>query len=531
MSRSGELAPRFKLRTLLLFINVSLLLFPLLAAYFFRLFDNQLIRETEAELIAQGHFIASIYKFALKEAGAELSTYGLKVAPEQASATSAAVQNPELDLNKSSVLSTRPEAVPAEIPLDKIAERAAESRAELLRTALAATLAGVRITDYNAVVVFGKQESGLSLANVPELQQALRGRYQSVLRRRLSDEPDPPLDSLSRGSRLRVFVAMPVMQGERVLGAILLSRSPRNIFKSIYDNRYSTALVAVLVCGCLLLISTLTSIAINKPIQQLIAQASSVSRGERQTSEIKNPVTSEFAELSRALVEMSATVASRADYIKNFALLVSHEFKTPLTAIQGAVELIQEHGKQMSEAELARFLSNTQKDTQRLARLVTGLLELARADMQSSIPECCSLNAQISELKASYRDSALSIVSNAGEHLYLPLPADVLLNCLSNIAENALQHGASELRINVLSAADKISIWIHDNGPGISKANIDRLFSPFFTTRRAQGGTGLGLAIVRALLKTYQAEISYAENKEVGNKETGWGFLIEFIPY
>ena len=78
---------------------------------------------------------------------------------------------------------------------------------------------------------------------------------------------------------------------------------------------------------------------------------------------------------------MAEAIARRSRYLRDFAAAVSHEFKTPLAGIRGAVELLEDHHEEMTEAERARFLGNISADTARLSQLVTRLLDLARADM------------------------------------------------------------------------------------------------------------------------------------------------------
>ena len=118
------------------------------------------------------------------------------------------------------------------------------------------------------------------------------------------------------------------------------------------------------------------------PVSRLIHQAKQVADGRRSgIRPLRYPVTADIAELSEAVVAMANTLETRSAYIREFAANVSHEFKTPLTSIQGAVELLRDHAASMDEDRRTRFLDNIAKDSDRLARLVTRLLELARADV------------------------------------------------------------------------------------------------------------------------------------------------------
>ena len=99
------------------------------------------------------------------------------------------------------------------------------------------TLAGLRLLDPSGTVIAGSEDVGRSFAKVEEVRAALAGHYASVLRFRVTDRPAPPLYSVSRGTGVRVFVALPVVVDGHVAGAVYLSRTPNNIVKHLYGER------------------------------------------------------------------------------------------------------------------------------------------------------------------------------------------------------------------------------------------------------------------------------------------------------
>ena len=98
------------------------------------------------------------------------------------------------------------------------------------------------------------------------------------------------------------------------------------------------------------------------------------------------------------------------------------------------------------------------------------------------------------------------------------MPEDVLESILSNLLDNARQHGGDAVTITVACPAPRpespatLIIEVSDNGPGISAANAARVFEPFFTTARAQGGTGLGLAVVKSLVNAHRGAIELVDS-------------------
>ena len=208
---------------------------------------------------------------------------------------------------------------------------------------------------------------------------------------------------------------------------------------------------------------------------------------------------------------MARNLEHRSEYIRNFAAHVSHEFKTPLAAIQGAIELLDEHAEGMSAEKRARFLRNIGQDTERLERLVDRLLEMARADVMEPAAGECEVAPLVEQLRERYKDQGLSLFL-AGETLaQAKVPREILETVLSNLCDNSHQNGANQVEVTIQQVEGALSIRIADNGAGISPANAEKIFTPFFTTHREEGGTGLGLGIVRALLKAYGGDIELAQ--------------------
>lgn len=526
---------RLSLRTILLIVMLAILALPLLGLYFFRIYENELVRQTELELIAQSAVLAATYRQYARRIHPDVSRFGYIIHDSPLLPNSGRsylyLQNqetdprytpidPQLDLVKP-VQPPRSDPQPALTTIDNVSKRIAFEMTPVLKDTQQVTLVGMRILDMNGVVIAGQEEVGQSLAHVPEIRQALSGQYASLIRQRISDEPPPPLYSISRGTNIRVFSAFPVIEGNRLLGVIYLSRTPKNIIKHLYlvQDKLIAATVTLLLVAVLLVL--FVSSSISRPIRELMEQIQRVTRGEQtQIEPIKHPVSHEVAQLSESFSSMSRTLAERSDYINRFATHVSHEFKTPLTSMQGALELLQEHIDTMPAERRHRFMANLLDDTQRLKKLVSRLLELARADALEPSSQHSSLSTQLDPMHSRCKERGLSLHYDDLTELELAIAPDALETVLNNMLENSLQHGATEVTITIRHDENAAQISLHDNGKGVSVANRDKIFTPFFTTRRNSGGTGLGLEIISSLLKAYHGEI------RLGDTEQGAEFII-----
>ncbi len=95
---------------------------------------------------------------------------------------------------------------------------------------------------------------------------------------------------------------------------------------------------------------------------------------------------------------------------------------------------------------------------------------------------------------------------------------EVFESILSNLVDNARQHGGSQVHVHLAArpkkdeGKDLVEITIDDDGPGVPEADVGRIFKPFFTTERESGGTGLGLSIVQALVAAHHGTIALEES-------------------
>ncbi|MDS4031186.1 MAG: HAMP domain-containing sensor histidine kinase [Candidatus Contendobacter sp.] len=521
--------PRLKLRHLLLAVNLAVLWLPLLGLEALRLYDSALVRQTESELIAQAAFVAASYRAALARLAPQVVAdweYGVPLAApwreRQAGETRWRPRPARLDLAEDAVYPSPPDTIAPAVPADPHAQAVGQELQALLHDAQIMTLAGIAVADMRGTVVATTGPSlGRSLAAFEEVRRALAGEMVSLLRQRIPDSAPPAIDSISRGTSLRVFVAAPILQDQRIVAVVLLWRTPIALSQVLHGKRYHLLLATVLLLGTVVLMSTFTSFTVVRPLQALVRQAQRATAGEKgAVTPLARPVTREIAELSGAVAAMARHLEQRADYIRTFAAQVSHEFKTPLAAMRGTVELLRDHLDTMTATERERFLSHLDQDAARLERLVRRLLELARADvMQASASDRAEVATVVQRLAARYRDAGLTV------SVVEPLPSasvamaeDVLESILGNLLDNARQHGGDAVTVTVTRPAPHagtdpvLLIEVSDNGPGISAANAARVFEPFFTTDRARGGTGLGLAVVKSLLTAHRGAIELGKS-------------------
>lgn len=532
-------SPRARPRLWMVFAAVGVAGFVLTLAglSFVRVYDNQLIRQTETELIAQGAVVAEVFHAQLAEA-ANPESYGrVRISRWPFPAPDDKRLRPILPSLKASDEPLPPDETPAPspVPAEPLALAAGSRLNPLLEQVRSATLAGIRVVDTEGVVVASSSADvlGVSLADRPEVQRALRGEPNSVLRRRYAEPEDTPLASLSRDTGIRVSVALPVLDGERVWGAVVLARTPMTFAKAMYADRWNLTATGLVLVGAVALMSLAAGALVGRPVRALVKQTRAIAASAPSGFEpVARPVVAELAELSEALAGMATALRDRNQYIRSFAANVSHEFKTPLASIQGAVELLRDSADVMSPEQRARFLANVDADAKRLTRLVQRLLELARADSMTATPAQVEVAPLLESLAARARAEGVADVRVAPvpPGLQLSLPAEVLDDVLWQLVTNARQHGGEGVRVDVAVESDgtgPVRVAVRDDGRGISEANRARIFDAFFTTARERGGTGLGLTIGQSMLRAFGASLELLPAKA---ETPGAAFAVVAMP-
>ena len=502
---TGDRKPKWRptLSMIVAGLLVFILLLPLGGVIFFRLYENHLIRSTEAELIAQSAAIAATVAARLREDGVEALPLGAAVTSHPALDGEWQPVEPQLDLATAPTLTERPDARKTASLILPAYQRVGAFIEPVLVETQRTTLAGFRLLDFNGTVIAGRDEVGLSLAHIPEIEAALAGTYASALRTRIVNNPQP-IYSISRGTAVRIFTAMPIVVENRVAGVVYASRTPSNILKELYNQRRKVLVMLGFVLAVTFVIGLVFSRAISGPIRELTERTKKIGSGERQSVKpLAIHGSRELYELSEGMLDMSEKLFERNDYINTFARHVSHELKTPLTSIRGAVELLADNDDTMTPAERHKFFVNILADTERATRLLEKLRALARAE-NIETAGACDLAAVLAEIG----EKAGTLEIRLDKTVTLPLSPESAAIVLENLLDNAARHGARVVTVTTDETANGMAITVADDGSGVSPGNAEKIFDLFFTTRRDSGGTGMGLGIVRAVLAASGGDIA-----------------------
>ena len=225
--------------------------------------------------------------------------------------------------------------------------------------------------------------------------------------------------------------------------------------------------------------------------------------------------------------EQHKNILMNAKMRQEFTANVSHELKTPLTAISGYSELIQ--NGMANEEETIRFAGEIHKSAKRLLTLINDTIRLSQLDTseQKVIYEAIDLykiaEDCVNMLKFSAENHGIDI-SIHGTNAYLEGNREMLEEVVYNLCDNAIRYNneGGKVDVTVKPVKGKIYLCVEDNGIGISKEHQERIFERFYRVDKSRskstGGTGLGLAIVKHIIQQHGAHMELTSEKGKGTK-------------
>ena len=356
----------------------------------------------------------------------------------------------------------------------------------------------ITITDARGTVVFDSrgQDVGKDHSKWNDVLRTLRGEYGA----RSSGETEVDTD------RTVMHVAAPVKDGERIIGVLTVSRPNQTLEPYIQRSRDRILNWSWGLLGLSLVIGLLFTWWIASSLSRLRGYANAVARGERAELPRMGRLSgnTEFTDLAQAVERMRLKLEDKA-YVENYVHTLTHELKSPLAAIRGAAELLQEP---MPEADRERFAGNIQRQTERLQHLIDRLLALADVEQLRGLRsvEPVDLTALTRELlhtaEPSLMRKGLRVQAALDGGATVRGDRFLIAQALQNLLDNAIDFSPADgaLTVSVRRLDGEVAWSVRDEGSGVPDYAADRIFERFYSLPRAdtqERSSGLGLCLVK----------------------------------
>ncbi|NLG04323.1 MAG: two-component sensor histidine kinase [Clostridia bacterium] len=291
-------------------------------------------------------------------------------------------------------------------------------------------------------------------------------------------------------------------------GSVLrIARETKSIFFSLFEYVYLLVILLVfllILCGGLSIYFTKSIV---DPLKKLANEEGALQKADFIKTGYIYPELKPFLE---AMATKQEQMTENALMRQQFTANVSHELKTPLTAISGYAELI-ENGMVPDEKDQKRFATEIHKNAERLLTLINDIIRLTELDQREADvePEKINLFVMAKECVRSLEMNAKKhhvTIQATGENAFIMADRNMMEELLSNLCDNAIRYNRENgtVTVQVLDRLDHVELVVTDTGIGIPLEHREHIFERFYRVDKGRskstGGTGLGLAIVKHIL-------------------------------
>ena len=349
----------------------------------------------------------------------------------------------------------------------------------------------VYVTDATGKVVFDSENeaTGEDYSRWRDVARTLRGEYGARATREVQQDDRTSV----------MYVAAPVTHEGKTIGVLTVAK-PMSTIQAFIDRAERKILLSgLLLLGLSLAIGVAVTLWVVWSIRKLRRYANAVGQGGKPAVP---QISGELGELAMAVDAMRLKLEGH-EYIEAYVRALTHELKSPLAAIRGAGELLQD---ELPEDARREFAGQVLDQSGRLQALVDRMLELTKLEQRHAQVErerlawASFLQPLQAVAQARRTQQALKVIVQP-EHAGVNAEPGLLALALSNLLENARSFAPEGATVTIEAGEGWVAVT--DTGPGVADYALPRLGERFFSTVRPDGhtkGSGLGLAIVRQIM-------------------------------
>lgn len=379
----------------------------------------------------------------------------------------------------------------------------------------------VTITDARGIVVFDSmgRDIGRDNSRWNDVRRTLRGEYGA---RSTRSDPDDDTSTV-------MHVAAPIFgragngagNQREIIGVLSVAKPNLAMAPFIARSQAVVLRWGFVLMGAALLVGLIAAWWLSRQLSALRRYADAVAAGERASLP---DAAGEFGDLGRALHEMRVKLEGK-QYVEQYVHALTHELKSPLAAIRGASELLEQP---MPDADRARFVASIAAQGDRMAQMVDKLLALAAVEHRQHIEQ--PQQVDVTELLHAATDAVRQRADAAGVALVIDAPqaltlsgdAFLLQQALVNLLDNALDFSprGSSVQLHASRDAPGVCMQVRDRGPGVPEFARERVFERFYSLPRPDGGSrssGLGLPFVAEVAALHGGHAELIERDEGGS--------------
>ena len=377
---------------------------------------------------------------------------------------------------------------------------------------------GFYVTDARGKIIFDSRSRatwGKDYSQWRDVRLTLEGRYGA---RSTDTAPGDPTSAV-------LFVAAPILIDGNITGVLSVAKPTTNINGFLKRARPRIYRIGSLAVAAAILLSLIVSMLLTRPIKRITRYADDIRAGKR--PKLPRLGHSEIGVLGETIDRMREALEGKK-YAEQYVQTLTHEIKSPLSAIRGAAELL---GEDMPVKRRACFLANIRNEAGRIQQIIDRMLELATLESRTILQKKekvvfkTIVNTVLESKQPLIRQKKLRIDDTVAGGLSITGDGFLLFQAVSNLIQNAIDFSPEGGCVTLATDTDGevLRFVVADDGTSIPDYAREKIFDKFFSLQRPDSGkksTGLGLNLVKEVAHLHNGEIGLANRSPKGVRAT-----------
>ena len=375
----------------------------------------------------------------------------------------------------------------------------------------------VYITDRQGVVIFDSddgRDEGKDYSRWNDVFRTLKGEYGA---RTTRVQPDDPASEI-------LYVASPIEVDGDIVGVLTVCKPSGSVHLFLEAARTEISVAGIIAAVAVVGLGVVLSIWVTHPIEQLTHYVQAIRDGKR----VAAPrLGGEIGVLGSALEEMRTALEGK-QYIEEYVQTLTHQMKSPLSAIRGAAELLEED---MPSEQRRQFLENLRSESGRIQDLVERLLQLSSLENRKALRDVEEIDVgnllaeAVAGLAPVLSGRKVQIFPASGPPVVIKGERFLVRQAVTNLLQNAVDFSEPDGAVTIAAEQrnGEVEIRVLDDGPGVPEYALDKVFERFYSLRRPATGktsSGLGLAFVKEVATLHGGRAALENRPEGGAKAT-----------
>ncbi len=372
----------------------------------------------------------------------------------------------------------------------------------------------IYVTNLEGRVLFNSHDpssKGHDFSQWRDVYLTLKGKYGA---RTTRDRATDPASTV-------LYVAAPIKIDGATVGVVTVGKPTVGIQRFIENTKTKFLRFLIVLGGLIAVVVVVFSIWLTAPIKRMIHYSRSLDAGDTKTA---HTLPKELREVGDRMHSMQSELQART-YVEEYIQILTHEIKSPLTAIKGAAELLQED---MPATDRDRFMANIENEADRIDAIISKMVELAKIEqlvapeqkgnysIESLLDTQCALLRSVADTKQITLSQSVAPFDLMGDVVLLE-------KLFSNLIKNAIDFSPLKGDIAIVGTIVKsgYQITLTDSGPGIPEYALERVFDKFYSLSRpgeTKKSSGIGLTFAKRVAELHNGTVS-VQNRTSGGLE------------